>query len=268
MSEQERDHAAATVGTFATTRVDPHVKVCSEAIVDRAVDAGLDALVYAPHFTRLPDIEATANRLSRDDCAVLPGREVFTGTWRDRKHVLAIGLSDPIPDFITLDGAMEAFQQQDATVIVPHPEFYTVGLSEADIREHQDVIDAIEVVNPKHRPRHDRQAQQLAETLSIPAVGSSYAHLPWTVGDVWTEFDRPLDTPDDVNSLIETPGDGDRRVCRRTGIGAQTRAQLEFAHLGWENTWKKFDRLVLSGLEPTHPAHPAYDGQFDDCAVY
>lgn len=254
--------------TDGPTRIDPHVKVCSPAVVDRAVDAGIDALVYAPHFTRLPDIEAAAAALTRADCTVVPGREVFTGTWRNRKHVLALGLTEPVPDFITLSGAMAEFRRQNATVVVPHPEFYTVGLSEADIRAYQDVIDAIEVVNPKHRSRHDHRAQELADTLSIPAVGSSYAHLPWTVGDVWTEFDRSLSGDESVTQLIETPGDGDRRVCRRTGISSQLRSSLEFAHLGWENSWKKLDRIVFSGQEATHPEHPAYEGRFDDVAVY
>ena len=43
---------------------------------------------------------------------------------------------------------------------------------------------------------------------------------------------------------------------------------VEFAHLGWENTWTKFDRLFLSGMEPTHPDHVAYDGRFDAESVY
>ena len=250
------------------TRIDPHVKVCSEPIVDRAGDNGLDALVYAPHFTRFPEIETVAASLDSTRCRVLPGREVFTGDWRNRRHVLAIGLSDPVPDFITLDAAMEEFRRQDATVIVPHPEFYTVGMAESEIRTYLDVIDAIEVVNPKHRRRHDRRAKQLADELDLPAVGSSYAHLPWTVGDVWTELDRSPSEPSAILRAIGTRGDGDRRVCRRTGTGPRLRATAEFAHLGWENSWKKVDRVLLSGLEATHPDHPVYEGRFDDVAVY
>jgi hypothetical protein len=46
------------------------------------------------------------------------------------------------------------------------------------------------------------------------------------------------------------------------------RCALEFAHLGYENTWEKFDRVMLQGTEPTHPDHVAYGGAFDDVKVY
>jgi hypothetical protein len=193
---------------------------------------------------------------------------VFTGPWQDRKHVLALGLDEPIPDFISLSRTMAALDEQDATVIVPHPEFYTVGLTEADIREYRDVIDAIEVLNPKNRRHHTARAKQLARDFDLPAVGSSYAHLPWTVGDVWTALDRPCATPADVRAAIAAPGTADRRVCRRTGPVPWLRSTAEFCHLGWENTWKRFDRVVRTDREPTHPEAPLYEGRFDDAAVY
>ncbi|PSP27587.1 metal-dependent phosphoesterase, partial [Halobacteriales archaeon QH_2_65_14] len=34
----------------AVTRVDPHVKILDDEVVRRAKRAGLDVLVYAPHF--------------------------------------------------------------------------------------------------------------------------------------------------------------------------------------------------------------------------
>jgi len=63
-----------------TFRVDCHVKVLNERVVERAKRAGLDALVYAPHFTRLPEIRERAAAYSDDELLVVPAREVFTGT--------------------------------------------------------------------------------------------------------------------------------------------------------------------------------------------
>lgn len=246
-------------------RVDPHVKILSESIVERAKRRGLDALVYAPHFTRLPDIEREAERYSDDELLIVPGREVFTGAWGNRRHVLALGLDEPVPDFIPLNTAMAEFRRQNATVLVPHPEFFTVGLTAADCRRYRGTIDAIEVYNPKHRAKHTDAAKRLADELAIPAFGSSYAHLPWTVGDVWTELDREItDEPDLLDGLVE----GRQRVCRLDGIGPSVRSTAEFAHLGWENSWKKFDRVVRSGMEPTHPRYEAYEGRFEDVSVY
>ena len=68
-----------------------------------------------------------------------------------------------------------------------------------------------------------------------------------------------------MRSAVES---GEGQLFHRSGISHQLRCLAEFSHLGYENTWEKFDRIVLSGMEPTHPRHIAYDGKFDDVAVY
>jgi len=249
------------------TRIDTHVKVLDDRVVARAKRRDIDALVYAPHFTRLPDIRRRAALYSDEDLLVVPGREVFTGTWRDRRHVLALGLSEPVPDFISLAGAMRAFDRQDATVVVPHPEFYTVGLSEADVLEHRETVDAVETYNTRHRPRHNRRARAVARAADRPRTAASYAHLPRTVGAAWTAVDRRVETAADVAHALADP-DVPRRIGHLAGPTHRLERLTEFAHLGWENSWKKVDRVLLSGTEPTHPGHVAYDGRFDDVAVY
>ena len=251
---------------MAGFRLDAHVKILNDRVVERAKACGLDGLVYAPHFTRLPEIRARAERFSDEELLVVPGREVFTGDWRNRKHVLAVGLSEPIPDFITLEAAMAEFDRQDATVLVPHPEFATVSLKSHDIRAHRERIHGIEVYNPKHLDVHDDRARELAAEFELPAFGSSYAHLTNTVGEVWTEFEKPLQTPDDVVDALHEGAT--RSVYHRTGPEHQLRCLMEFSHLLYENTWGKIDRIFLSGTEPTHPDHIAYDGRFDDVSVY
>ncbi|WP_134669674.1 PHP-associated domain-containing protein [Halorussus marinus] len=238
-----------------------HVKVLDEGVVERAKARGLDAIAYAPHFTRLPDVRERARRFSDEDLLVVPGREVFTGSWRNRKHVLALGLEEPVPDFISLGDAMAEFDRQDAAVLVPHPEFLTVGLDAGDLAAYRDRIDAVEAYNPKHWRHHDRRARGLAREYDLPAYTSSYAHLRRTIGEAWVEFDRRVDS---ARALVDALRDGvERRVVHRTGLGHRLRCAAEFAHLGWENSWKKIDRLFLSGTEPTHPDHIVYDGRFE-----
>jgi predicted metal-dependent phosphoesterase TrpH len=247
-------------------RVDMHVKIVDERVVSRAKERGLDALVYAPHFTRLPEIQRRAEHFSDDELTVMPAREIFTGDWRTRKHVLGIGLSEPVPDFITLDGAIEELQRQSAAILIPHPEFATVSCSEADIQAHREAIDAVETYNPKHWRRHNRRAQEIARNVDLPAFTSSYAHLHGTVGESWTAFGADLDsTAALVDALHE---DAPRRVFHRRGLRHRLRCLAEFAHLGYENTYEKIDRVFLSGTEPTHPGHVAYDGRFDDVRLY
>jgi len=251
--------------SVSTSRIDPHVKVLDESLVQRAIRQGLDAVVYAPHFTRLPEIERRAAALSTEELTVVPAREVFTGTYRNRKHVLALGLAEPVPDFISLSAAMAEFERQDATVLAPHPEYLTVGLSETDLREYADVIDALEIYNPKFFPGHGSRARTLAAELDLPAFGSSYAHLGWTIGDVWTETEGAVA---DAESVQRALTDSDNRVGRRSGLGARMRSASEIGHLAWENTWKKIDRIGFPGMEDTHPNDELYGGRFDDAYVY
>jgi predicted metal-dependent phosphoesterase TrpH len=248
------------------TRVDLHVKVLSERVVRRAKARGLDAVVYAPHFRRIPEVRERAEHFSEKNLTVIPGRELFTGSWRERKHVLAVGLTDPIPDFITLDGAMAELRRQDAAVLAPHPTFLTVSLGPGDLHRYRDRLHAVETYNPKHWPHHNRRARRLRGELDLPAFGSSYAHLAGTVGEVWTTFPAGESTESGIVEAIKAGAM--RPPDHRRGLGHWTRRGLEFSHLGVENTWQKFERVALSGMEDTHPDHPAYDGRFDDVAVY
>jgi predicted metal-dependent phosphoesterase TrpH len=246
--------------------VDLHVKILDEHVVERAKAHGLDALVYAPHFTRLPDIRAKARAFSDGELTVYPGRELFTGTWQRRRHVLAVGLDEQVPDFLTLDGTMAELQRQGAAVLVPHPEFLSVSLGLGELRTYRETIDAIEVYNPKFLPHHSRRARRFAGTTGLDRFASSYAHLPGTIGEAWVSFDEPVD---DEAALTAALRDGaPRRVDHCEGPLHTLRRSLEFAHLGYENSWEKFDRVMLQGTAPTHPDHVAYSGQFDDVKVY
>ena len=249
-----------------TTRVDLHVKVLDETVVRRAKAAGVDVLVYAPHFTRLADVRERAAAFSDEGLLVVPGRELFTGSYRDRKHVLAIGLDEGVPDFVTLDGALTELERQNAAVLVPHPNFLTVSLTPADVESYRDRLDAVETYNPKHLPHHNRRARRVADAHDLPQFGSSYAHLPESVGQVWTEFDAVIDSAAALVDALQTGVS--RTVGRADDTGHYRHRLAEKLHLVYENTWEKVDRLLLSGMEPTHPRHIAYDGRFDDIAVY
>ncbi|MDS0297998.1 PHP domain-containing protein [Halogeometricum sp. S1BR25-6] len=243
-----------------------HVKVLDERVASRAKARGIDVLVYAPHFTRLPDIRARAEAFTDDELLVVPGREVFTGTWRRRRHLLAVGLSDPVPDFITLNAALTAFDRQGAAVLVPHPGFLNVSFGREDVRAHADEIHAVETHNGKLFPRQNRLGRELAAEFDVPGFGSSYAHLRGSVGEVWTAFEGSVDSEAELVAALRTGAP--RRVFHRSGVGHRLRSAAEFAHLGVENSWGKVDRLLFSGTEPTHPDHAAYEGKFDDVRAY
>ncbi|WP_394351164.1 PHP-associated domain-containing protein [Halorubrum sp. CBA1125] len=252
--------------TRSSTRVDAHVKVLDDDVVARAKARGIDALVYAPHFTRLPTIRERASWHTDDELTVVPAREVFTGDWGNRRHLLALGLTEPVPDYITFEAAMAEFQRQDAAVLVPHPSFATISLTRPEIAAHDERLDALETYNAKLLPHQNARARNVAEATGHPGFGSSYAHLRGTVGEAWTEFDGDLASPE---AIVDAFREGrPRTVYHWPGAGHQIRGLIEFAHLAYENTWEKLDRTFLSGDEPTLPSNVAYDGRFDDVSVY
>ena len=243
-----------------------HVKVLNGRVVERAKARGIDVLVYAPHFTRLPTIRKRAERHSDDELLVVPGREIFTGNWQNRRHLLAIGLSEPVPDFISFEGALSTLADQAAALCVPHPTLLNVSFGRPEIRAYADHIDAVESYNVKSPPHVNSRAKEIIEEAGLPSFGSSYAHLRGSVGEAWTEFDADIESEADlVDALVSV---ADRQVVHRSGPRHRFWNAAEFAHLGYENSWGKVDRLFLSGTEPTHPDHIAYKGQFDDVAVY
>ena len=243
-----------------------HTKILSERVVARAKRRGIDALVYAPHFTRLPEIQQTAARYTDEELLVVPAREIFTGDWKNRRHLLAIGLSEPVADFITFEAAMAECDRQNAAVAVPHPGFMNVSLTWPEIRAHSSRIDAVETYNAKLLGYQNRRGQTIARELSLPAFGSSYAHLTSTIGEAWTRFETPIDSEATLCEALKTGVE--RRVLHRAGIEHRLFGLAEFGHLGYENSWEKIDRLLLSGEEPTHPRNLVYEGRFDDVSVY
>ncbi|MFB6163130.1 MAG: PHP domain-containing protein [Halococcoides sp.] len=248
------------------TRVDIHVKVLDEGVVSRAIDAGLDVLVYAPHFTHIETARERARRYSTEELLVVPAREYFTGHWSNRKHVLAIDPDDPLPDFLPLHSTMTELRDREETVIAPHPGFLTVSLDGDEIEAYADVIDAVEVRNPKLLPWDRNRAEVIAADRDLPALASSYAHLPGTVGAAWVEFERSIDSAAALCAAIEAGAPAS--IEYRTGPRAWLRRRMEFAHLGWENTVKKADRVLLQDREATHPHDERYGEHYWKLSVY
>jgi predicted metal-dependent phosphoesterase TrpH len=250
----------------AVTRVDLHVKVVDERVVERAKAAGLDVLVYAPHFEHLSTIAERAARFSDEELLVVPAREYFTGKWSSRKHVLAVDPDYPVPDFLTLEDTMAELADQDAAVLAPHPEFLTLSLDREDIATYAEWIDAVEVYNPKHWSRDNRRAREIARESGLPTYLSSYAHLCSTVGEAWVELEAEVDSAADLVTALREGVP--RRMFHRNGLAHTLKCRAEFAHLGWENSWDKFERVVLTDEEATHPAGEGYDDRFAELNAY
>lgn len=248
------------------TRVDLHVKILDDEVVRRAKQAGLDVLVYAPHFTHLSDIRERARQYTDDELLVVPARECFADRWNQRRHVLVINPSEPIPDFLTFEATMAELQRRDETLLAPHPEFLTMSLSAEDVREYRDAFDAVEVFCPKNWWFHTRRMESIADDLDLPTYVSSYSHLPSTLGEASVEYEQSIESAEDLTAAIESGTDP--RCYRNDGLRSLLQRRVEFCHLTKENTWDKFVRVVLTDQEPTNPYNARYDEQFADDVSY
>lgn len=245
--------------------IDLHVKILNAQVAQRAKKRGLNGVVYAPHFTPLPEIQRRAREFSDDELIVLPAREIFTGSWKNRKHLLALDLTDPIPDFIQLEDAMSELGRQDAIVLVPHPRYATVSLSRGDIEEYQEMIHGIEIYNLKYLWFHCSRAKEISLSLDLPEFGSSYAHLGGSVGEVSTYFPECAAEKEAVLSAIRQ---GERRVMQKnSGSLHSGRRIAEIGHLFYENSIQKLHYTFLE-RRATTPDNPIYSGRFDAASVY
>lgn len=251
--------------TRSVTRVDPHVKILDEVVVQRAKEAEVDVLVYAPHFTHLATTRERATRYSDDELLVVPARECFTGRWSNRRHVLAVDPDDPIPDFMTFEATMDELASQDAAVLAPHPGFLSMSLAMEDILAYSQVIDAVEVYCSKNWSFHTRRMESIADQTGLPRYASSYAHLYSTVGDVWVEYETAIETAADLREALGTQP---TTVHREQSLGHALTSKLEFFDLVRENTIEKFDRVVVEDIEATNPYNPSYDSRFADLSAY
>lgn len=250
-----------TLGDMAGCRIDPHVKVLDDRVKASAIANGVDAIVYAPHYTPWPSIVEQARRYSDEELLVVPAREVFTGGMTDRRHVLALDLEYPVPDFLDLETTMDILAKQDACVIAPHPGYLSMSLSLSDLLRYQAQFHAVEVYNPKFLPWHEARASRIAERIGAPKLASSYAHLRRSVGSVSIEVGSSLECPADVIAAIRT---GDITAINISTAPRRWQVSLgELMHLGWENTIQRLARALRADLPPTHPSSPLYDQYYE-----
>ena len=108
--------------------------------VEAAVEAGLDCLAVTDHNDLRPGLMAQDYAARRGHrLLVLPGMELTTD---ERVHLVAVGLTQPIPAWRSLDETIARIREAGALSVLPHPFF-------RHLRERRDV-DAIEQLNARY----------------------------------------------------------------------------------------------------------------------
>lgn len=173
-----------------TLRVDMHIHTrvsfdClsdPDAVVERALDAGLDRLCITDH----DEIEAALDLAERYPGRVIPGEEVKTAEGVD---VIGLFMSDWVPGGTPARETCELIRAQGGLVYVPHPFAGGKGGGGRILEEIADLVHAVEGFNARlHDQALNRRAQEWGRARNLPLGAGSDAHTLREVGRAWVEL--------------------------------------------------------------------------------
>jgi len=159
-------------------------------LLTRALELELAGLAVTDHdqFTRV--------KSPYPEILLIPGEEVSTL----EGHILALGINDPIPSWLTPEETVELIHGQGALAVASHPFPTLVGYPGLGDRVYELALDGLEVTNPKSFV-DNRQARAAAKAMETARVGGSDAHRLEAVGTGLTVLREQAETVDDF--LVE-----------------------------------------------------------------
>ncbi|MFW6175038.1 MAG: PHP-associated domain-containing protein [Chloroflexota bacterium] len=187
--------------------------------------AGLDAIAFTDHDAFWPawELEEIARR---SGIVVLPGAEINT----EGGHAVVFGLTEYRFGMHRPDYLRSLVNEAGGAMIAAHPyrralpfgvEQDSVGYSEALERASRDaallrMCDAAEVVNGRGTLAQNEFSRRLLEREGVRGVASSDAHNVDGLGEAATEFERRIDTVEEL--VRELKAGRFRAVSRRPGL--------------------------------------------------
>ena len=159
------------------------------AVVERALDAGLDRICITDHN----EIEtALALRQEYPD-HVIVGEEVKTA---ERVDIIGLYLTDRIPKGTPARETCERIRAQGGIVYVPHPFAGGKGGGGAILHRIADLVDAVEGFNARiHDQALNDRAGAWARERELPVGAGSDAHTLHEIGRAWVNVPDFVDEP-------------------------------------------------------------------------
>jgi predicted metal-dependent phosphoesterase TrpH len=184
-----------------------------EAVIDRAIENGLDALAITDHDNM--SACGLARHIAEDkNIIIIPAMEI---TAEGGTHIIGLFLRDEIISRNIFDIIAE-IREQDGLVLIPHPFRSGTGLiynreeknyfNGEDIRKILSGVDLIEAVNFRcPQPETVKTDKFLAFNPDIPHTAGSDAHFVEEVGKAYVELEKvKSDSLKDIKkALIESP---------------------------------------------------------------
>jgi predicted metal-dependent phosphoesterase TrpH len=210
----------------------------SEALIDRAVVLGYDALAITLHDRQLDDARLTTYAAERG-IVLIPGIERTI----EGRHVLLLNFSRASEGVRTFHDLARLKEREDGLVIAPHPYFPAPSSLFRDLTRHGDVFDAVEYNAMYTRSLNfNLPAERWALAHGRPMVGNSDVHRFAQFGTTY--------------SLVDA-GAGPEAICHAIRAG---RVRVESRPLGWPAAVRVIAEMVAAdilGLTPRRSPRPA-----------
>jgi hypothetical protein len=188
-----------------TSRYSTCGRSSAEAMVERAAEVGLDALVFTEHNVVWPREELAALQASYPPVRLYAGTEL---TSSDGDDYLVYGLTDPGAVGANMEAAdiLRTARRQGAAVVLAHPYRYRDAVPE---EIYQYPVDAIEIMSTNIYNFSHAHAVALARHLSAVTTAASDGHHADMLGLYAVEIDC---LPPDERALADVIRSGQMRI--------------------------------------------------------
>lgn len=182
----------------------------ADELIEEAKRIGLDGVCITDHdgFWDHREVEYLSKR---HDFLVLPGCEVTT----EEGHLLVYGLKKYIFGMHRASFVKDKLDMERGAMIVAHPyrrvyrkgahtseEAYSEMIERASRNRAFDMANGVEVINGRGLPEENAFSHDLAHRFGMPGSGASDAHRLEDLGGCATEFERRIESLDDLITEI------------------------------------------------------------------
>ena len=190
------------------TSVDSFIE--ADELIEEAKRIGLDGVCITDHdgFWDHREVEYLSKR---HDFLVLPGCEVTT----EEGHLLVYGLKKYIFGMHRASFVKDKLDIERGAMIVAHPyrrvyrkgahtseEAYAEMIERASRNRAFDMADGVEIINGRGLPEENAFSHDLAHRFGMPGSGASDAHRLEDLGACATEFERRIESLNDLITEI------------------------------------------------------------------
>ena len=183
-------------------RLDLHVHTCyshdsrtrPRDVLKAVKKARLDGVAITDHST----VDGALRLIQLNPpFLVIPGVEVEAAGG----HVIALGVTENVPGGLSPEETVERIHELGGLAVLAHP-FALLKRFRWSLNQSR-LFDAVEVINSSSFPFHRsvRKSEELAESLGLPRVAGSDAHVPEAIGMAYTVVDSDSNVDDVLHAI-------------------------------------------------------------------